>query len=353
MKLASIEKIIALHPIEGADLIETATVLGWNVVVKKGEYKIGDLAIYIQIDTIVPEKPEFEFLRQRDFRVRTIKLKGQISQGLLVPAPNGNFKEGEDVTDIIGVKKYNKPESELKKKEIKISKSVIGKIWQKILFKYLFKLFPSLEDNFYPPVRKNFPSHLVSKTDEDRIQNMPYVLEKYKGKQFIISEKLDGSSITIINDKKLRVCSRNNEIIDKNSEYWKVVIDTGFDSYIKQLVNEFNTDNIIVQGEYIGRPQGNKYKLLKNEIRLFNIYVNGMRINQNVFYSICHKYNIPCCPLIDTIFMNHSLQEILLMSEAKSKLNNNTEREGLVFRCVEDNLSFKAISNKFLLKNNE
>ena len=94
MNLASVQRIVNVTPIEGADAIETATVLGWEVVIKKGEYQIGDLCCYIQIDTVVPEKPEYEFLRDRKFRVKTIKLRKQISQGLIVPLPDGSWSEG-------------------------------------------------------------------------------------------------------------------------------------------------------------------------------------------------------------------------------------------------------------------
>ena len=93
MNLASVQKIIKLTPILGADLIETATVLGWEIVVKKGEFKENDLCCYVQIDTVMPDLPEYEFLRERKFRVRTIKLRKQISQGLIIPLPKGNWKE--------------------------------------------------------------------------------------------------------------------------------------------------------------------------------------------------------------------------------------------------------------------
>src|SRR3970282_1585658 len=165
-KLASIQKIIKLSPIEGADLIETATVLGWEVVVKKGEYKIGNLCSYIQIDTIVPELPEYEFLRERKFRVKTIKLRKQISQGLIVPLPNGIWEEGDDITDILRIKKYEKPDNNPERYE----KPRMPKIWYKkwiYLFKYniLYKTFPFLRKK----VRSPFPKHLVSITDEERI----------------------------------------------------------------------------------------------------------------------------------------------------------------------------------------
>jgi RNA ligase (TIGR02306 family) len=138
MKLASIQKIINLTPIDGADLIEKATVLGWEVVVKKGEFKIGELCVYIQIDTVVPETEQFEFLRDRKFRVRTIKLRKQISQGLLIPISK-NWKaglcEGDDVTGYVGVKKYEKPDNNPERYE----KPRMPKKWYKkwiYIFKY-------------------------------------------------------------------------------------------------------------------------------------------------------------------------------------------------------------------------
>ena len=117
--------------------------------------------------------------------------------------------------------------------------------------------------------------------------------------------------------------------------------------------DRYKTNNVVVQGEYIGKPQGNKYKLTKNEIRLFNIQINGKRIPQDEFYNVCTEFSIPCCPKIDEFKLNHTLPELLKMAEGKSVLNKSTEREGLVLRCTEDNLSFKVISNKFLLKNEE
>ena len=125
-------------------MVETATVLGWTVVVKKGEFKVGDLCTYIQIDTVVPEKPEFEFLRERKFRVKTIKLRKQLSQGLIVPLPEGKFKEGDDVTELLGVIKYEKPDTNPQLYE----KPRVPKVWyKKCLYlakmNVLYKLFRS------------------------------------------------------------------------------------------------------------------------------------------------------------------------------------------------------------------
>lgn len=354
-KLASVQKIANLEPIEGADLIEKATILGWSIVVKKGEYKVGDLCSYIQIDTIVPEVPEYEFLRPRGFRVRTIKLRKQISQGLAVPLPPGKWKEGDDVTDVLGVKKYEKPDNNPERYE----KPRIPKAWYKkwiYLFKYniLFKAFPNLQRKSRSP----FPKHLVSITDEERIQNIPEALTHYKGKEFVVSYKLDGSSITIIHNKvlgksKYRICSRRFELHDKKNDWHSVFVNTNFKHEIEKLIADLKTDDIIVQGEAIGKFNGNHHNLPTEQIRLFNIYANGKRLNQKEFIKVCKANNIPHCPLYKETVLNHTMEEILKESEIKDLINPNVDAEGLVWRCVDDNFSFKVINNKFLLKNNE
>lgn len=352
--LASVEKVLKIDPIDGADFIQKATVLGWELVIKKGEFNVGDLAAYIQIDTVVPETEQFEFLRERKFRVRTIKLRKQISQGLLVPLPTGNWKEGDDLTEALGVKKYSK-DTELIEDRPRVPKIWYKKVLYILKYRYLVKIFPTLK-TFN---RASFPKFLVPITDEERIQNMPHILEQYKGKEFVISEKLDGSSITIIRDRKwtgkpkYRVCSRRFELFNTKNEWHQVFYSTRFETHIERLVEWFKTPRIIVQGEYIGKPQGNKYQLKENEIRLFNIYVNGIRVRQDVFYAACGQLGIPCCPLLHQDSLEFDLPGILKFAEGKSVLNAQTEREGLVFRCVEDGLSFKVISNKYLLKNDE
>lgn len=355
--LATIQKILNIEPIEGADSIEVATVLGWKVVVKKGEYKIGELCVYIQIDTIVPEKPEFEFLRPRKFRVRTIKLRKQISQGLIIPYDikqlKGGLQEGDDVSGFIGVIKYEKIDNNPEKYE----KPKMSKVWYKkwiYLFKYnvLYKLFPKLQRK----LRSSFPTNLVSITDEERIQNMPKILEQYKGKEFVVSYKLDGSSITIIHNKilgksKYRICSRRFELHDTKNDWYKVFVETKFSEEIQKLINYYETNDIIVQGEAIGKFNGNHHNLEKEQIRLFNIYVDGKRLNQSKFITMCRAANIPHCPLYKTITLNHTMEEILKISEIPDILNPNTNAEGLVWRCIDNNQSFKVINNNYLLKN--
>lgn len=354
MNLASAEKIIRIDPIEGADMIVKATLLGWEIVVKKDEFKVGDLVAYIQIDTVVPETEQFEFLRERAFRVRTIKLRKQISQGLIVPLPAGRWKEGDDLTEALGVKKYEKG-GETPGVLPKKPKVWYKKLWYILKYNYLVKVFPNL--NAFN--RNRFPKHLVPITDEERIQNIPGVLARYAGKEFVISEKLDGSSITIIRDwkwngkPKYRVCSRRFELFNEKNEWHQVFYSTRFAGYIEMLSAHFGTSRIIAQGEFIGKPQGNKYQLKENEIRLFNIYVDGRRLRQDVFYVVCDKLRIPTCPFLYQDTLSFDLPGILKFAEGKSVLNAQTEREGLVFRCVEDGLSFKVISNKYLLLNKE
>lgn len=349
--LASVQKILNITPISGADAIETAHVLGWEVVIKKGEFKEGDLCVYIQIDTIVPETEQFDFLRERKYRVRTIKLRKQISQGLIVPLPRGKFNEGDDVTDLLGIKKFEKPDNNPERFE----KPRMPKKWYKkwiYIFKYnfLYKIFPRLRKK----QRSSFPTHLVSVTDEERIQNIPQVLNQYAGKLFVVSYKLDGSSITIIHSKvlgknKFRICSRRFELHCNKNDWYRVFVTTDFKYEILKLVSHFDTNDIIVQGEAIGKFNGNHHNLPSEQIRLFNIYVNGKRLKPKEFLETCIKMNIPHCPKYKEVILSHTLEEILKESEIKDLLNPNTDVEGLVWRCVDDNMSFKVINNKYLL----
>ena len=361
--LASIQKIIDIQPIEGADKISVATVLGWQVVVRKDQFKINDLVVYIQIDTVCPELPFFEFLRNKNFRVKSIKLRGQVSQGLIIgidelPMLNGKkLKEDNDVTELIGVTKFNKTIEVPDEKE-RIPKKWHLKLWYMFRYRYLYKWFPKLK----PKTNTSFPSDIVSKTDEERIQNKPFILEKYKGCVFNVSEKLNGSSITLIceterflfkNKNKYRVCSRNYEIYKKTNEWYKVFIDTNFKVYLNELMEYFTAKRIVVQGEYIGKPQGNPYKLSSNEIRLFNIYVDGKLLTPDQFSVACALYDIPRCPNLGNIILDTNMQDLIKFAEGKSVLNNQVEREGVVLRDLDGKISYKVISNKYLLKNDE
>lgn len=195
-KLAHIEVIKNLRPIEGADRIEVAEVLGWECVVKKGEFNVGDKIIYVEVDSIMPEKPEFEFLRDRKFRVKTIKLRKQVSQGLVLPISilqqeESYFSVGHDVTELIGITKYLSP-SELSEqaeieRRIKNDRNKLRKFMMR--YSWFRRLFLSRKK------KSGFP-YWVSKTDEERIQNIPHVLEQFKDKEVYVTEKIDYQSVT-------------------------------------------------------------------------------------------------------------------------------------------------------------
>lgn len=165
MNLASVQKVLSVTKHPNADTLSICTVLGWQCIIKLDQFKENDLVGYIMIDTVVPEKDEFEFLRDKKFRVRTIKLRGELSQGLVIPLPEGKWKEGDDLTDIIGVKKYEKPDNN-PIRETKPKRPT--KFWPRLKYDfkyhYLYRWFPKLR----PKTRSIFPKHLVPITDEER-----------------------------------------------------------------------------------------------------------------------------------------------------------------------------------------
>jgi tRNA-binding EMAP/Myf-like protein len=188
-KLASIKQISEIHPIPERDRIELAIVDGWQVIVQKNEYKPGDKTIFVEIDSILPEKPEFEFLRSKKFRIKTMKMRGTLSQGIcfqlsLLPQDREyNFED--DVTDILGIKKYEPDEDNIVDNESKID----SKKYNHPIFQFLFKFF--FFRNLLLPKKQNkgFPD-FISKTDETRIQNMPFILQN-KDIKFVEREKID------------------------------------------------------------------------------------------------------------------------------------------------------------------
>ena len=324
-KLASIQKISKLEPIEGADSIVKATVLGWQLVVKKDEFNIGDLCVYCEIDSILPEKPEFEFLKPRKMRIRTIKLRGQISQGICFPLsilpPDVKIEEGKDVTDILEITKYEPP----------IPASLEG------------------------IAKGKFPS-FIPKTDEARVQVLQDILDKYKGETFFYTEKLDGSSATYyLYDGQFGVCSRNLELIEtEENTLWKLAREHKIEEKLKSL-----NKNYAIQGEIIGESvQSNKYNLRGQDIWFFNVYdIDEHRfLDFEEFVFFFKNLNLKTVPVLETNYeLSGNIEELVRLSVGKSVLND-VQREGIVLRPlkeIEDSsgrISFKAINPKFLLK---
>lgn len=338
-KLASVRVISNIQPIPNADKIELVTVDGWNVVVAKDVgHKVGDLVIYCEIDSFLPIREEFEFLRKSSykkmgdvegFRLRTVKLRGQVSQGLILPMsvlnpPDTNIYvtpfEGLDVTEMLDIVKYEPP----------IPAELAGK------------------------VKGVFPS-FIPKSDEFRIQNLTKEYEewKYQSKhQFYVTEKLDGSSATFyVKDGEFGVCSRNLELLEtEGNTFWKVARELDLENKMKSLGK-----NISLQGELIGEGiQGNPYKLKGQTIRFFTGYDidKQERLNLRDFIVILELLGLQSVPILSIeFFLPDSVEQLLQQAEGKSVLNPDTEREGVVVRSMDGSISFKAISNTFLLKN--
>jgi hypothetical protein len=383
-KLAHIEVISKIDDIPGADKIEKATVLGWQCVVKKGEFTVGEKIIYVEVDSVMPEKPEFEFLRDRKFRVRTIKLRGQISQGLVLPLnsldnylefPKGIEKikfalqPGDDVTEYLGITKYLSPteQSELQQQEqkIKLEKNKLKKFFMR--YSWFRRLFLSRKQ------KQGFP-YWCPKTDEERVQNLHWneFYENYKDREVYVTEKIDYQSVTftgkiiprfsgllgkLIPSKKYKfvVCSRNMTTNNKNSLYWQIAKKYN----IEQILRKNPT--VTIQGEQGDtKVQGNKYGITEPTMWVFNIidHESNYHYDYAELERFCEKYNLQCVPQVPKYNgtlsdLGSTTQEILEFAKGKSVINPKIEREGVVIRCVEKGkkvFSFKAVNNDFLLK---
>jgi len=329
-KLASIRRISEIQEIPGADLIELALVDGWKVVVaKEVGHKVGNLVVYCEIDSFLPIKEEFEFLRkssykkmgdQEGFRLKTIRLRGQVSQGLILPMSvfalyPSNPTEGDDVTESLGIVKYEPP----------IPAELSGKVKG---------LFPSF----------------IRKTDEERIQNLASEYEEMKKHTYYVTEKLDGSSATFYyNNGEFGVCSRNLELLEtEGNTFWKVARELDLENKMREYGM-----NISFQGELIGEGiQGNPYKIKGQTVRFFNLFDIDLYVyhSLSVFKETMKVLGLETVPVLDTHFhLPQTIDKLLLMADGKSELNPNFDREGIVIRSLDRTISFKVISNKFLL----
>lgn len=369
-KLAHIEKVEWIRPIQGADKIVLCGVLGWQcVVAKKDGFKEGDKVVYIEIDSVVPEKPEFEFLRDRKFRVKTIKLKGEVSQGLVVPlsilGKNRPVKLelGDDVTDLIGIVKYLSPsEQEEIKAEIRRAATEKNRL-KKFLMRYSW--FRKLNSSHKQ--KSGFP-YWVSKTDEERIQNMPRVLDDFTAESVYVTEKIDGQSATFtgkmvpmfnnflgkVFPKKFLfvVCSRNLTTNDRESLYWRVAKKYNLEKVLRE------NPKLTIQGEQVDtKVQGNKYKVTEPQLFVFNVidHENKYQYNFEEMSNFCNKYGLKTVPyLFDGQLSNigATVNEVVEYSKGKSILLD-IPREGIVVRSIKNGkkvFSFKCINPDFLLK---
>lgn len=351
-KLASIQTVNAVEPIANADAIEKIRVLGWWVVVKKGEHKPGDRVVYCEIDSLLPERPEFEFLRassfkpaQTDangdtllpagFRIKTIRLRGQVSQGICFPpsilADGAPVDEGADVTELLGIRKWEPP----------APVGMGGK------------------------VKGGFPGFLP-KTDETRVQVLETVLERHRGRTFYVTEKLDGTSFTaFLRQGEFGICSRNlwMDESDATNVLARVAVAVKLEEKLRAARERLGFD-LAIQAEVIGPGiQKNKYALKLVTLRVFNVLnVDAYRlVDHSVMLEVLRGMELESVPQLGTLVLNHTVDELVAFSEGTSVLNPQVQREGVVLRpLVEEHdeeiggrLSFKAINPKFLLKYDE
>lgn len=384
--LAHIEEIVDIKPIVGADHIEVAQVLGWKVIIKKDEFKVGDKVVYIEIDSRVPsDNKYFAFLADRKYKVKTIKLRGQISQGLIVPLdvlPRAKYEIGTDVTDILGIKKIEeeKPKKEINSKDLRL-RQTHKKLFKQKWFKYMMKYtwFRELAYRILLPKKtaKGFPTCYegVHITDQERVENMPWVLENKK--PFIVTTKIDGASETVILDRSKKkeeflVLSRRVRQLDRNAKnyhsiegddnvYWQAVDKYHIYDFLSAMLERFNVSWAAIQGEVAGisnggaKLQGDPHKF--SELRFFGydlILPEIGKMDVIEAAALCKEYGIEWVPIIDT---NYILPDDL--EEFKKAATGPCEapgasglREGYVYRLKENcSFSFKNISREYLLKN--
>lgn len=351
-ELASIQTVNAVEPIPNADAIEKIRVLGWWVVSKKGEHQVGDKIVYCEIDSFLPERPEFEFLRASSFRaaqvdvggvltplsgfrIKTIRLRGQISQGICFPLsilpPESPTDEGADVTESLDIQKWEPAATVL----------ISGK------------------------TKGSFPAFL-SKTDETRVQRLGAVLERHRGKTFYVTEKLDGTSFTaFLRDGTFGICSRNLWLdeTDESNVLAQVAKCANLEEKLRTAHERFGHD-LAIQAEVIGPSiQGNKYALSAARLRVFTVanLDTSQRLDHSAMLGLLAEIGLESVPQLGKITLNHTIDQLVTYSEGASALNLKVQREGVVIRPLAEEydddiggrLSFKVINPKFLLKYDE
>lgn len=342
-KLASVQRVWNTEPIEGADKIELAHVLGWQCVAGKGQFKKGDKAVYFEIDSFLPIREEFEFLRKNSykknpilgegFRLKTQRFRGQISQGLLMPLdtfgiPN-TAEVGEDVTGLLGVKKWEEEE-----RATSDGTSIGGLPYD------------------------------VPKTDETRVQENPGLIDEFAGLDYYITTKMDGTSCSVsIDTDGFHVTGRNLEWKDDDrSSFYKLVKKMGLKEKMEKWMRDHELETLTIQGELCAPGiQKNRLKLTRPQWYVFTVRENGRRVGMQRMVSACLAMELEYVPIEE---VGHDLPKRYptvesLLERADGEYECGGKKEGIVIRPVEPvyssyiggNLSMKVVNNSYLLKN--
>lgn len=383
--LAYIVTIDEIKEIPNYDRVEHARTNGWWCIVKKGEFTVGDKAIYFEVDSKVPEDDErFAFLAARHYKVKTLKMCKVFSQGLLMPVSEfAEFKDkevGEDVTDILKItyataednaRKANKvnPNAKYNAMAARHKKLFSNKIVRKFMKYKWFKVIMFLFFGRKKDKPLQFPTkfEFVHKTDEERVENMPWILEDKR--DWIVTEKLDGTSSTYILEKKrfgkyeFYVTSRNvrqrnpeQECFHDYNIYWanafKYDIENKLKAYLKRNPE---LKYVCIQGESVGNVQGNPLKLDEDDLYIFNFIRSDVgRLNSLEAKDIIeNEMGMKFVPIIATQFhLRNDMEEFKQYATDKSRVNPKVNREGIVLRDTEGKMSFKNVSREYLLKHN-
>ena len=337
-KLASVQYVHHITPIEGADRIECVHVLGWQCVANKGQFKVGDHCVYMEVDSFLPVCDRFEFLRSSSyknseilgegFRLKTQRFRGQISQGLVQPLsilPEGNYELGDDVTELLGIKKWEVEE------RVTSSGTVIG----------------------------DFPTG-IPKTDELRVQSYPELIDEFKQVEgYYISTKMDGTSVTMYwKGGHFGVCGRNFEYADdEKCAMWVYAHSRG----IPEKIVASGLDNIAIQGEFCGAGiQKNRLKLVRPEWYVFTMIdmETRRRLPLERMKEICEQLGLTMVPIEEEKEKFEYDSVDALLERAKGKYASGMNKEGIVIRplvpvysrTIEGPLSMKVLNNDYLLK---
>ena len=399
-ELVYVVRIDEIKPIEGKDRVECAVVGGWTVMVRKGQFKPGDLGIYFEIDSKVPEKEPFMFLEGKHFKIKTQKYKTPSgyfwSQGLLMSAEDFGWKlhndtifmgdglddyviEKDFLTERLGVTYADADDNKRKAKSADKYKlmaqrrpDIFKKKWAQWMMrrnwgkKVMFFFFGKKKDK-----KSQWPSW-VKKTDEERVQNMPWILQDKS--EWFATEKIDGTSTTFTmkgygKKREFYTCSRNVvfDKPDKNCYYETNVYTEMCEKYNMEHVldclmtffenaNHRDVEFVTIQGETYGEGiQKRDYGLKGHDFMAFNLIVGFKdgevkRFNPSVMTIILTDYGIPCVPIVNEYFiLPDTVDELLAIATDKSAIDGGM-REGLVFRSSDGERSFKAVSNEFLLR---
>lgn len=322
-KLASIQVISSVTPL-GNDL-EIVKILGWQVVIRKGEFKAGERILYFEIDTKLPEW--FSEMEMTDYRSKTVIIEGVLSQGIIKPIKflkdNEKYKDGDDVSEVLEVYKYDDEGA----------------------------LISVAENN-------EFPIYVIPKTDEPRIQSEPRYLEVFKGKPYIACLKYDGTSSSFLLDrqsmKDLWVCSRNKLMSSaKKDQYWQIA-----DKY-KILDKLLKNPDLSIQGEIYGNGiQKNPFEIKDKRLAVFTIYSLSQKrcFDYEEMVEICKKLELPVVEIVDRgDSFDYDIDGLLEKAKGLYGTTKNP-REGIVYRLAKNwdsptcRASFKVINNEYLIQ---